>query len=277
MNDREESGRRVAGELKERLDAVRARIARAARRAGRDPGAVTLVAASKTVPVERLVEAVACGCRIFGENRVQEALAKIEAMKEWVESEAPAAPGRARGAGASETIQMGARAPVGNRVQFHLIGPLQPNKVKHAVGRFALLHAVDRLDVAERLDRAARERGMTQPVLLEVNVAGETTKHGFSPADLAGAAGRMGALPGLRVLGLMTIPPPADKPEDSRPHFRRLRELAAQVEALGMPGVSMKELSMGMSGDFDVAIEEGATMVRIGTALFGPRRGGDRF
>lgn len=247
MNDREESGRRAAGELKERLDAVRARIARAARRAGRDPGAVTLVAASKTVPVECLVEAVACGCRIFGENRVQEALAKIEAMKE------------------------------GSGVEWHLIGPLQPNKVKHAVGRFALLHAVDRLDVAERLDRVARERGMTQPVLLEVNVAGEQTKHGFSPAGLIGAAERMGALPGLRVLGLMTIPPPADKPEDSRPHFRRLRELAAQVEALGISGVSMKELSMGMSGDFDVAIEEGATMVRIGTALFGPREGGDRF
>ena len=125
--------------------------------------------------------------------------------------------------------------------------------------------------MAERLDRAARERGITQRVLLEVNVSGETTKHGFSPDDLAGTAERVGALAGVRVLGLMTIPPPANKPEDARPHFRRLRELAAQVEALGMPGVSMKELSMGMSGDFDVAIEEGATMVRVGTALFGPR------
>ena len=241
MNGAEADGRRAAGEFQERLDAVLARIGRAARRVGRDPGAVTLVAASKTVSVERLVEAVACGCRIFGENRVQEALAKIEAMKEC------------------------------GGIEFHLIGPLQPNKVKHAIGRFALLHAVDRLEVAERLDRAARERGVTQPVLLEVNVSGEATKHGFSPDDLAGAAGRMGALPGLRVLGLMTIPPPADKPEDARPHFRRLRELAAQVEALGIPGVSMKELSMGMSGDFDVAIEEGATIVRVGTALFGPR------
>ena len=241
MNGAEADGRRAAGEFQERLDAVLARIERAARRAGRDPGAVTLVAASKTVPVERVLEAVACGCRIFGENRVQEALGKIEAMKECGE------------------------------IQWHLIGPLQPNKVKHAIGRFALLHAVDRLEVAERLDRAARERGITQRVLLEVNVSGETTKHGFSPADLAGAAERVGALAGVRVLGLMTIPPPADKPEDARPHFRRLRELAAQVEALGIPGVLMKELSMGMSGDFDVAIEEGATMVRVGTALFGPR------
>ncbi len=241
MNDAEERGRRTAGEFKERLDAVRARIERAARRAGRDPGAVTLVAASKTVPVERILEAVGCGCRIFGENRVQEALGKIDAMKEY------------------------------EGIEFHLIGPLQLNKVKHAVGRFALLHAVDRLDLAERLDRAARERGVVQPVLLEVNVAGETTKHGFSPADLSGAAERMGALPGLRVRGLMTIPPPSDLPEETRPHFRRLRELAARVEALGIPGVSMKELSMGMSGDFETAIEEGATMVRIGTALFGPR------
>ena len=241
MNDREEKGRRAAGELKERLDAVRARIERAARRAGRDPGAVTLVAVSKTVPVERLLESAACGCRIFGENRVQEALAKIEAMKE------------------------------GSGVEWHLIGPLQPNKVKHAVGRFALFHALDRLDVAERLDRAASERGITQPVLLEVNVAGEATKHGFRPADLAGAAGRMGTLPGLRVLGLMTIPPPVEKPEDARPYFRRLRTLAEAVEALRIPGVSMKELSMGMSGDFEVAIEEGATLVRVGTALFGPR------
>jgi len=241
MIDAEENGRRAAGELKERLDAVRARIERAACRVGRDPGAVTLVAASKTVPVERLVEAVACGCRIFGENRIQEALAKIEAMR----SEAG--------------------------IEWHLIGPLQPNKVKHAVGRFSLLHAVDRLDVAERLNRAARERGITQRILLEVNVSGETTKHGFSPDGLASVAERMGTLTGLRVLGLMTLPPPAERPEDARPHFRRLRELAAQVEALGIPGVSMKELSMGMSGDFDVAIEEGATMVRIGTALFGPR------
>jgi hypothetical protein len=248
MNDREEIGKRAAGELTERLDVVRARIERAARRAGRDPGAVTLVAASKTVPVERLAEAVACGCRVFGENRVQEALAKIEAMNEY------------------------------SGIEWHLIGPLQPNKVKHAVGRFALLHAVDRLDVAERLDRAARERGITQRLLLEVNVAGETTKHGFRPDDLESTAERMGAFAGLRVLGLMTIPPPAEKPEDARPHFRRLRELAAQVEALRIPGVSMKELSMGMSADFEVAIEEGATMVRVGTALFGPRReGGDRF
>jgi pyridoxal phosphate enzyme (YggS family) len=243
MDDERESRVRLVGEFQDRLEVVQARIERAARRAGRDPGTVTLVAVSKTVAVGRLRDAVACGCRVFGESRVQEALAKMEVM--------------------------GARAPAG--VEWHLIGPIQSNKAKSVVGRFSLLHAVDRLEVAERLDRVARERGTVQPLLLEVNVAGEATKHGFKPDDLARAAERMGALAGLRLLGLMTIPPPAADPEEARPHFRRLCRLAATVEALKIPGVSMKELSMGMSGDFEVAVEEGATMVRIGTALFGGR------
>ncbi len=228
-------------DFKSRLEAVRARIERAARQAGRDPGGVTLVAVSKSVPVERLREAIAIGCRVFGENRVQEALAKMEALSEY------------------------------QGLQWHLIGPLQTNKIKAVVGRFALLHAVDRLEVAERLDRAARERGLTQAVLLEVNVAGEQTKHGFSPDELARVTERMGAFPGIRVLGLMAVPPAAGAPEEARPHFRRLRMLAAEVQALKIPGITMRELSMGMSGDFEVAIEEGATMVRVGTALFGPR------
>src|SRR5436309_11963124 len=233
----------VGEDFKSRLDDVRARIERAARRAGRDPGCVTLVAVSKSVPVERLREAITNGCRVFGENRVQEALAKME--------------------------EVGARAPA--EVEWHLIGPLQTNKIKTAVGRFALLHAVDRLEVAERLDRAARERGLTQAILLEVNVADEKTKHGFSPDELARVAERMGALKGVRVMGLMAIPPAAGAPEEARPPFRRLRMLAAEAQALKIPGVSMRELSMGMSGDFEVAVEEGATLVRIGTALFGPR------
>jgi pyridoxal phosphate enzyme (YggS family) len=233
----------MGDDFKSRLDAVRARIERAARRAGRDPGCVTLVAVSKSVPIERLREAASCGCRVFGENRVQEALLKME--------------------------EIGARAPGG--IAWHLIGPLQTNKIKAAVGRFALLHAVDRLEVAERLDRAARERGLTQAVLLEVNVAGETTKHGFSPDELVHVTERMGAFQGIRVLGLMAIPPAAGAPEEARPHFRRLRLLAAEVQALKIPDTTMQELSMGTSGDFEVAVEEGATLVRIGTALFGPR------
>src|SRR5437667_655500 len=233
----------MGDDFKSRLDAVRARIERAARRAGRDPGGVALVAVSKSVPVERLREAAACGCRVFGENRVQETLAKMEVL--------------------------GARAP--DKIDWHLIGPLQTNKIKAAVGRFALLHAVDRLEVAERLDRAARERGLTQAVLLEVNVAGEKTKHGFSPDEVVRVAERMGALQGIRVLGLMAVPPAAGAPEEARPYFRRLRILAAEVQAQKIPHIMMRELSMGMSGDFEVAVEEGATLVRIGTALFGER------
>jgi pyridoxal phosphate enzyme (YggS family) len=235
----DESAKR--GGFKSRLQMVLERIERAARRAGRDPAGIKLVAASKSVPVECLREAVACGCRTFGENRVQEALAKMDAL------------GRQAG------------------VEWHLIGPLQSNKVKAAVGRFSMIHAVDRIEVAERLDRMARERKLVQAVLLEVNVAGEKTKHGFSPDDLVSAAERIGACAGVRVLGLMVIPPPAASGEEGRPYFRQARDLANRVEALGIPGVSMTELSMGMSADYEVAIEEGATMVRIGTALFGPR------
>src|SRR5881409_153931 len=228
----------MGDDFKSRLDAVRARIERAARRAGRDPGGVALVAVSKSVSVECLREAAACGCRVFGENRVQEALAKMEVLDARAhagrESEAPAAPGRARGAGASEPIPMGARAPAG--IDWHLIGPLQTNKIKAAVGRFALLHAVDRLEVAERLDRAARERGLAQAILLEVNVAGEKTKHGFSPDELVRLIERMGAFQGIRVLGLMAIPPAVEAPEEARPYFRRLRMLAAEVQARRIPG-----------------------------------------
>src|SRR2546428_6076059 len=178
----------MGDDFKSRLDAVRARIERAARRAGRDPGGVALVAVSKSAPVERLREAAACGCRVFGENRVQEALAKMEVL--------------------------GGRAP--GRIEWHLIGPLQTNKIKAAVGRFALLHAVDRLEVAERLDRAARERGLAQAVLLEVNVAGGKNNHGISPGEVGGLIGRIGTLPGGRGPGLVGLPPAARAPGGGR-------------------------------------------------------------
>ena len=228
-------------EIRARLAEVTARLEAALARAGRPASSVTLVAVSKTKPLSDLLAAYAAGVRHFGENRVQEADVKMEALNGY--------PG----------------------LEWHLIGPLQMNKIKAAVGRFALLHAVDRMEVAERLDRAARERGLTQAILLEVNVTGEKTKHGFSPDELARVTERMGALKGIRVLGLMAIPPAAGAPEEARPHFRRLRMLAAEAQALKIPGVTMRELSMGMSGDFEVAGEEGATLVRIGTALFGPR------
>src|SRR3989441_7923326 len=231
----------MGDDFKSRLDAVRARIERAARRAGRDPGCVTLVAVSKSVPVERLREAATYGCRVFGENRVQEADVKMEALNGY--------PG----------------------LEWHLIGPLQTNKIKAAVGRFTLLHAVDRLEVAEHLDRAARERGLTQAILLEVNVAGEKTKHGFSPDELVRVTERMGAFQGIRVLGLMAVPPAAGAPEEARPYFRQLRMLAAEVQARRSPGGTMPALSMGMSGDFEVAGEGRGPLGRIRRTLLGAR------
>src|SRR5256712_2732585 len=169
---------------------------------------------------------------------------------------------------------LGARAPAG--IDWHLIGPLQTNKIKAAVGRFALLHAVDRLEVAERLDRAARERGLAQAILLEVNVAGEKTKHGFSPDELVRLIERMGTFQGIRVLGLMAVPPAAGAPEDARPYFRQLRMLAAEVQARRIPGVTMRELSMGMSGDFEVAVEAGGKPARAGWAPIWPGPVGER-
>jgi PLP dependent protein len=226
--------------FKDRYRKLRERITEASRRAGRDPATVKLIAVTKSVPVETIREAAAQGCTVFGENRVQEAIGKMEVLR-------------------------------AEELEWHLIGPLQSNKVKSVAGRFSLIHSIDRLEVAERLDRLVRERELVQPVLLEVNVGGERTKHGFDPDDLIAAAQRMGCLTGLRLVGLMAIPPPAKSPEQSRPHFRFLKELASRIERQNIAGVRMRELSMGMSADFETAIEEGATMVRIGTALFGPR------
>lgn len=227
--------------FKDRLEGIRERIERAARLAGRNPVEIRLIAATKTVCVERLREATACGCRIFGENRVQEAVAKMEAL-----------PGTAG-------------------VEWHFLGALQGNKIKSVIGRFALLHALDRVDVAERLEKALRERDLLQPVLLQVNISGEPSKHGFSPDKVMEAAFELANFKNLLVRGLMTIPPPASSSEHSRPYFRHLKRLAVQLESEKIPGIAMTELSMGMSGDFECAIEEGATMVRIGSALFGPR------
>ena len=227
--------------FKDRLQRIRERIERAARVAGRNPVEIRLIAATKTVSVERLREAAACGCRIFGENRVQEAVAKMEAL------------------------------PQASGVEWHFFGALQSNKIKSVIGRFALLHALDRVEVAERLEKALRERDLLQPVLLQVNISGEPNKHGFSPDKLVEAAHELANFKNLLVRGLMTIPPLAASAEHSRSYFRDLKRLAAQLDSEKLPGIAMTELSMGMSGDFECAIEEGATMVRIGSALFGPR------
>ncbi len=211
----------------ERLGAVRERIAEAARRAGRDPGSVRLVAVSKTQPVEAVRDAVAAGHTLFGENRAQELVAKAdEVAADW-----------------------------------HFIGHLQTNKVRQVVGRATLIHAVDSKALAEEI---ARRKG--PPVLVQVNTSGEGTKSGVEPADALRFCEEVAALCDLR--GLMTIPAPAEDPEDSRAAFRLLRELALEGRANGL---ALDELSMGMSHDFEVAIEEGATLVRLGTILFGAR------
>ncbi len=228
-------------EVAGRLAAVRERVAAACARAGRDAGEVTLIGASKGQPVERLVAAWRAGLADFGENRVQEALAK-----------APRLPSRAR---------------------WHLLGPLQTNKIKKAVGLFTTVHSLDRLDLARALDAQAARAGRRLPCFLEVNLGGEASKHGYPPARLLEALEAAFSCPHLEPLGLMAIPPLAADPEGSRPHFRALARLAREAtERYGrerFPGL----LSMGMSDDFEVAIEEGATHVRVGTALFGGRDG----
>jgi pyridoxal phosphate enzyme (YggS family) len=223
-----------------RFVAIRSRIEDACRRAGRPPGSVTLVGASKTQPLPVLEAAFQAGLRVFGENRVQEGLAK-----------APQLP---------------------HEIEWHLIGPLQSNKVRAALDLFRTVHSVDRLKIAEALDREAGNRGFAVSGFLEINLGGEESKHGFPPVGLAEAVRPLADFRHLRIGGLMAIPPQGDTAEESRPWFRRLRglrdELAARPEWQGFPGW----LSMGMSDDFEVAIEEGATHVRVGTALFGPRR-----
>jgi PLP dependent protein len=235
--------------LPERLASINARIQGACRRVGRPEDSVVLLGASKTQPAAVLAEAWAAGLRVFGENRVQEGLAKSR--------------------------QLPPEIMAGNiGIDWHLIGPLQTNKVRAALDLFRTIHSIDRLKIAEAVDREAGNRGAGLSVtgFFEVNLGGEESKHGFLPEGLAETVRPLADLQHLRIVGLMAIPPQGDSPEDSRPWFRRLRELrdelAARPEWTGWPG----HLSMGMSDDFEVAIEEGATHVRVGTALFGPRR-----
>jgi PLP dependent protein len=239
-------------ELPARLAEVRERIAAAALRAGRRAEDVTLVGVTKTHPAALAAAAWQAGLRVFGENRVQEALGKSREL-------APLPP-----------------PPEGP--EWHLIGPLQSNKVRAALDLFRTVHSIDRPKIAEAIDQEAAARGLRVDGFLEINVGGEESKHGF-PADgladavrpLAGLAGRARETPGLRLVGLMAIPPFGEEPEASRRWFVRLRELAAELatrpEWAGFPGF----LSMGMSHDYEIAIEEGATHVRVGTALFGAR------
>ena len=223
--------------LAENLDLIRQRIRAACARVGRDEKSVTLLAVSKTQPPETIREAVDCGQLLFGENKIQEAKAKI-----------PLCPGKAR---------------------WHFIGHLQSNKVRDAVEMFEMIQGVDSLAIAKEISKRAEQSAKTMPVLIEVNVAGEASKFGYAPEKLLAEFNELNVLPRIEVHGLMAIPPFTPVPEKARPYFQKLRQLKERAEAvLGAP---LTHLSMGMSGDFEVAIEEGATIVRVGTALFGER------
>jgi len=220
-----------------RLAQVRERMADAARKSGRTAEQIELVAVSKTHAAEKVQEAIEAGQLLFGESRVQEARAKIPLLP--------------------------------SRLRWHFIGHLQKNKIRHALPLFELFHGIDSLALAQEMDRIAEEEGMRPRVLLEVNVAGEASKHGFSPEALRRDLEAALSLGRLTIEGLMTLPPLAPEAEASRQYFIALRKLRDQLEAEF--DVRLPQLSMGMSGDFPIAIEEGATLVRVGTAIFGER------
>ncbi len=226
-------------EIAENLARVRQRMEAAALRSGRRPEGIRLVAVSKTVPPDRVREAVEAGVEILGENYVQEAQRKIEIL--------------------------------GRGAAWHFIGHLQTNKAKIAGQLFDFIHSVDSLRLAEELSRAARRENKNIPILLQVNLAREESKFGAAESDLFLLLEAVSRLEGVSVKGLMTMPPFFENGEDSRPYFKELRALAESAARQKIPGVAMDELSMGMSNDFEVAIEEGATLVRVGTAVFGPR------
>lgn len=223
--------------IADNLARVRAELAEAARVAGRDPGSVTLVAVSKTWPASDVAEAVAAGQRVFGENKVQELLAKIP------------------------------EAPAG--LEWHLIGHLQSNKVRKVLPHCALIHSIDSIELARDVSRIAGELGLIARVLLQVNVASDEAKFGFPVPVLKAVFAEILYLPHLEVRGLMTVPPFEEDPGAVRPHFAALRRLRDELAAAH--GVALPELSMGMSHDFWIAIEEGATMVRVGSSIFGRR------
>jgi PLP dependent protein len=221
------------------LERVREQMARAAAKAGRAVQDIELVAITKTHPVEKVREAIGAGQTLFGESRVQEARAKIPELP--------------------------------SHICWHFVGHLQKNKIRHALPLFELIHSVDSLALAQDIDRIAQEEGLHPRVLLEINVAGEGSKFGFAPDKLREQIEALLALPRLSILGLMTIPPLAEEPDASRKHFVQLRELRDHLQTEFR--VDLAQLSMGMTQDFPIAVEEGATLVRVGTAVFGERRG----
>jgi len=227
--------------LKQRLEHIKERIRQAAKSCNRNPDSIRLVAVSKTVPAETVKEAIEAGATILGENYVQDAREKFDALVHYP-------------------------------VSWHFIGHLQSNKAKYAVRLFDLIHSVDSLKLARALDKEVKKVDKIQPILVQVNISGEDTKSGISAEDAPGLISEISHLKNLSIEGLMTMPPYFYQPEKVRPYFAALRELRDQMKKQSLPNVSLEELSMGMTGDFEVAIEEGATLVRIGTAIFGERK-----
>jgi pyridoxal phosphate enzyme (YggS family) len=226
--------------IQENIEHIRKRIEAACARSGRDADFVRLVAVSKTKPATMIDEAVATGQSLFGESYVQDFLGKVDDVR--------------------------------SAVEWHFIGALQSNKVKYLRGKVAMIHSVDRLSLAREIDKQWAKVERPVEILVQVNLGREESKSGADEEELAGLVRKIADLPFLRIRGLMTLPPYLDDPEEVRPYFRRLRELSEHIAALNLPGVEMAELSMGMSHDFEVAVEEGATLVRVGTAIFGERK-----
>ncbi len=225
--------------IQKQLEEVRKNIVASAHHANRDPKEITLIAVSKTYPVEAIQEAMAAGCVDFGENHVQELCAKIEEMPEGI--------------------------------NWHLIGHLQTNKVKYIIGKTALIHSLDRMSLAEEIEKQSLKHGVITKVLLEVNVANEASKYGFKVEEVMDAVKEISQMKHIKVEGLMTVAPFVEDPEENRPIFRKLYGLSVDIQNQKFDNISASILSMGMSNDYKVAIEEGATMVRVGTAIFGNR------
>lgn len=225
--------------LRENFRQVEENIRRACGRAGRDPGDVTLIAVSKTKPVELLREAYDLGTRVFGENKVQEIVEKYEALPK--------------------------------DIHWHMIGHLQRNKVKYIIDKVDLIHSVDSVRLAETIEKEAAKHDLTANILLEVNVAEEESKFGLKVDEVEQVVDEIAKFSHIKVCGLMTIAPFVENPEENRPYFRRLRNLSVDIGGKNVDNVTMSILSMGMTNDYEVAVEEGATMVRVGTGLFGAR------
>lgn len=225
--------------IKENLREVEEKIANACKRVGRNKSEVTLIAVSKTKPVEAIREAMEYGTVHFGENKVQEIIDKYETISE--------------------------------PLNWHMIGHLQRNKVKYIVDKVVLIHSVDSLRLAEQIHEEAEKKQVIVPILIEVNVAGEESKFGVRPEDTLDLVKQISLLSNVKIMGLMTIAPFVSNPEENRVHFKKLRELNIDIKSKNIDNVCMDVLSMGMTGDYEVAVEEGATMVRVGTGIFGER------